>query len=50
MKRTRNFLIHVYHAIKLSVIWETTTQDLVPLIQELKAILKDMSSDSPPSE
>ena len=50
MKRMRNFLIHVYHAIKLSVIWETATQDLAPLIPELPAILKDIPNTQSPLE
>jgi uncharacterized protein with HEPN domain len=35
----RNRLIHGYDAVDLDVLWDTITDDLPPLIDELKKIL-----------
>ena len=37
----RNRLIHGYDTLDYEVIWHTVTQDLPPLIEELKKILND---------
>ena len=37
----RNRLIHAYFEINLDILWKTLTDDLPPLILELKRILKN---------
>lgn len=39
MRGMRNVLIHDYPAVSLSILWETTTQNLPPLIPLLKDIV-----------
>jgi len=35
----RNRLIHAYFSINLNVVWSTSTEDILPLIAELKRLL-----------
>lgn len=37
----RNRLIHAYFAVELSIVWETVTDDLPPLIKALEAALEE---------
>lgn len=39
MARLRDYLIHRYSDVDLSIIWKTITQDLPPLIAKLREIL-----------
>ena len=43
---TRNRLAHGYIDVDLDVIWTIVTEDLPPLIKELKRILKKESGES----
>jgi len=38
----RNRLVHAYFSINLSIVWSTSTQDIPPLIAELKRLLGDV--------
>lgn len=38
---TRNRLIHAYHDVDLGIIWETVTQDLPRLVEQLEQALRD---------
>jgi len=40
--RMRNRLIHAYFSINLDVVWKTSTEDIPPLIAELKRVLSRM--------
>jgi uncharacterized protein with HEPN domain len=42
----RNRLIHAYFEINLDILWKTLTDDLPPLILELKKILMNSSTSS----
>jgi uncharacterized protein with HEPN domain len=35
----RNRLIHAYFAVNLDIVWSTPTEDVPPLIAELKRLL-----------
>jgi uncharacterized protein with HEPN domain len=37
----RNRLIHAYFSINLNVVWSTSTEDIPPLIKELKNLLRE---------
>jgi len=37
----RNRLVHAYFSINLSIVWSTSTEDIPPLIAELKKLLGD---------
>ena len=37
----RNKLIHGYDQVDLSILWDTVTDDLPRLIQELETVLRD---------
>jgi uncharacterized protein with HEPN domain len=37
----RNRLVHAYYDVKLDIVWNTVTQDLPPLIQQLEALIND---------
>jgi uncharacterized protein with HEPN domain len=38
---TRDKLIHEYFGVNSSVVWRTVQEDLPPLLEQLRAILKD---------
>ena len=38
---TRDKLIHEYFGVNLAVVWRTVHEDLPPLIEQLRTILKD---------
>ena len=40
MYTMRNIVIHEYHGVNLSIIWQTVTEDLPALIPQLKEILE----------
>lgn len=40
MKRMRNIIIHAYFGISLDIVWQTITQDLEPLREQIEAILR----------
>ena len=40
MRGMRNFLVHEYPWISPRVVWETAVNDLPPLLQQLKLVLK----------
>jgi uncharacterized protein with HEPN domain len=37
---TRNVIVHAYFSVDLDLIWQTITQDLLPLHSRISAILK----------
>jgi len=41
MYTMRNIVIHEYHGVNLSIIWQTVTEDLPALIPQLKEILEE---------
>ncbi len=43
----RNFLIHVYNAVDMTIVWKTAQENLEPL---LTAVEKMLSEDASPSE
>jgi uncharacterized protein with HEPN domain len=44
MRALRNVVAHAYFAVSLSVLWETMTSDLPPLIEPLRALLAESVS------
>ena len=40
----RNRLIHAYHDVNLTVVWQTVTEDLPPLIAALEQVLAEHDS------
>ena len=40
MLTMRNIVIHEYHGVNLSIIWQTVKEDLPPLVSPLKQILQ----------
>lgn len=48
-RRMRNQLIHGYDVIRYDLVWATVTNDLPPLIEQLKSILPDESYSNPDS-
>jgi uncharacterized protein with HEPN domain len=48
MRGIRNRLAHAYFAVDLTVIWDTSTQDLHPLVPELERMLH--AAPTPPAE
>jgi uncharacterized protein with HEPN domain len=41
MLTMRNIVIHEYHGVNLSIIWQTVREDLPPLVSRLKRILEE---------
>ncbi len=41
MYTMRNIVVHEYHGVNLSIIWQTITEDLPAIIPELKKILEE---------
>jgi uncharacterized protein with HEPN domain len=41
MLTMRNIVIHEYHGVNLSIIWQTVKEDLPALVSPLKQILKE---------
>jgi uncharacterized protein with HEPN domain len=41
MLTMRNIVIHEYHGVNLSIIWQTVKEDLPPLVSGLKRILQE---------
>ena len=41
MLTMRNIVIHEYHGVNLSIIWQTVKEDLPPLVSSLKRILQE---------
>jgi len=41
MLTMRNIVIHEYHGVNLSIIWQTVKEDLPPLVSHLKRILQE---------
>jgi uncharacterized protein with HEPN domain len=41
MLTMRNIVIHEYHGVNLSIIWQTVKEDLPPLVARLKRILQE---------
>jgi uncharacterized protein with HEPN domain len=41
MLTMRNIVIHEYHGVNLSIIWQTVKEDLPPLVSPLKRILQE---------
>lgn len=39
MRDLRNILVHEYFGVSLSILWETATQDLPPLVPRLEGLL-----------
>jgi uncharacterized protein with HEPN domain len=37
----RNVLVHEYYLVSVAILWETVTQDLPPVVPELRRILED---------
>lgn len=44
MNAMRNIVIHEYHGVNLKIIWLTVTEDLPPLVLQLKEILEKEQS------
>jgi uncharacterized protein with HEPN domain len=44
MRALRNVVAHAYFAVSLSVLWETMTSDLPPLVEPLRAPLAECRS------
>ena len=45
MRALRNFIVHSYHGVRITVIWETIRQDLPLIVPPLRAAL-DAEEDS----
>lgn len=45
MRDMRNFLIHIYHAVDLTIVWKTVREDLPPLLDTLERMLTDDNSE-----
>ena len=43
----RDKLIHDYFGVDLSAVWLTATQDLIPLREQIRGILRDFGLDTP---
>ncbi len=43
----REKLIHNYSGVNLSIVWETVTRELPPLLKEFERILKDLEQSIP---
>jgi uncharacterized protein with HEPN domain len=41
MYTMRNIVIHEYHGVNLSIIWQTVTEDLPAIIPQLEEILEE---------
>lgn len=41
MYTMRNIVVHEYHGVNLSIIWQTVTEDLPPLVPRIKEILEE---------
>jgi len=41
MLTMRHIVIHEYHGVNLSIIWQTVKEDLPPLVARLKRILQE---------
>lgn len=41
MVHMRNRLVHAYFAINLNIVWSTSTEDIPPLIAQLKRLLAE---------
>lgn len=39
MRRMRNIVVHEYFGVSLSVVWQTSREDIPPLVPQLQAIL-----------
>ncbi len=46
IRAMRNFVVHVYHAIRLETVWATATLDVPALIEPLRRLL-DATGDQP---
>lgn len=44
MRGLRNVLAHTYFAVSLSILWETATSDLPPLVEPLRVLLAAWSA------
>lgn len=44
MRALRNVVAHAYFAVSLSVLWETMTSDLPPLVEPLRALMSECRS------
>ncbi|HHN78779.1 MAG TPA: DUF86 domain-containing protein [Phycisphaerales bacterium] len=42
IRRFRNFVVHVYDKIDVSLMWDTAVQDLPPLREQLAKLLESM--------
>ena len=42
----RNVLIHVYHDVDVNIVWDTITEDLPPLVEQLKKIVPPQHSSN----
>lgn len=45
-RRLRNFLIHQYDNVNMTTVYETVTQDLPPLEQQIRAYLSAANGSS----
>ena len=45
MRGTRNFIAHQYFDVDPSILWQTVTHDLPPLVHLLRGMLPDSSED-----
>ncbi len=43
----RDKLIHNYSGVNLSIVWETVTQELPPLLKEFQRVLQDLEQSLP---
>jgi uncharacterized protein with HEPN domain len=43
MRAMRNFVIHEYFGVSKEIIWKTLTDDLPPLVERLREVLRESS-------
>lgn len=48
MRGIRNKVVHDYFDVAWDVVWDTVKQDLPPLLEQIKSLLDQMGTSSPP--
>jgi uncharacterized protein with HEPN domain len=47
MRNMRNVLTHVYFGVSLPILWQTISEDLLPLVPHLQSVLTQERSTNP---
>jgi len=49
-RQMRNYLAHVYWGISPSILWATARDDLPPMVEPLRRLLRELEKTDPPEE